>query len=329
MQRIVAWALIVILALMGAGLSGGGAVLIRGGGSPYYLVAGIALLACAFALVRRSGAAILIYAGLLIATLIWSLWEVGLDGWQLAPRLIALAVIGLLFMSRTVTAPSGSRWWIAASGADDCRGHQRRLRSAGRLRFRRAKARATSLAPAAAAPTEWRHWGNTLGGTRYVPANQIDTRNVQARHWRGHTTHIGRPSQFQASKPHRSPWTGASVVCLQPGIVAALDQDTGREIWRYTMPDFERIDFGKLWGGKCRGVSYYEAPHALPDCPKRILFSRPDGFLMAVDAATGQVCPSFRQTRARRICASAWATGLRSPSPPCPHLRRPSSGASQ
>ena len=44
------------------------------------------------------------------------------------------------------------------------------------------------------------------------------------------------------------------------------------------MPDFENIDFSKLFGGKCRGVSYYEAPHPLPDCPKRILFSRPDGF---------------------------------------------------
>ncbi len=287
------WALIVILVLLGAGLFGGGTVLIADGGSPYYLVAGIAVLASAFALVRRHGAAALIYAGLLTATLFWSLWEVGLDGWQLVPRLIALAVIGLLFMSRSVTSLSArNRWWIAgpvltivavisaafALQADLDSGSQRVP---------------TAVAPSAAAPTEWRNWGNTLGGTRYVPASQIDTRNVRglelAWQYESHRPPQAIPS-FEATPLAAD---GRLFVCLQPGIVAALDQDTGREIWRYTMPNFEKIDFSKLWGGKCRGVSYYEATHALPDCPKRILFSRPDGYLMAVDAATGQVCPSF------------------------------------
>ena len=73
--------LIVILAVVGLALLAGGAILVTAGGSPYYLAAGIAVLASALALLRRSGAASLIYAGLLIATLAWSLWEVGLDGW--------------------------------------------------------------------------------------------------------------------------------------------------------------------------------------------------------------------------------------------------------
>ncbi len=293
MGRVVVWALTVILAIIGLGLLAGGAVLITDGGSPYYLVAGIAILASALALLRRSRAAPLIYAGLLIMTLAWSLWEVGLDGWQLAPRLITLALVGLLFMIRPVTAmPAMSRWWIAGpvlaivAVIGLAFGLQAELSSGSPLT-------AAAAAYSAARPTEWRNWGNTVGGTRYVPVSQIDTGNVRRLElaWRYDSR---RPPQaipsFEATPLAAD---GRLYVCLQPGIVAAIDQDTGREIWRYTMPDFAKIDFSKLWGGKCRGVSYYEAPHPLPDCPKRILFTRPDGYLMAIDAATGRVCPSF------------------------------------
>lgn len=307
MERFVVWVLTLLVLLMGLGLCTGGAILIMNGGSGYYLGAGIVMLACALALIRRSGAAPLLYAGLLMATLIWSLWEVGLDGWQLAPRLLALALLGLLFLYRSVTRPAVSRWWIGAP----------LLCIAAVIAFAfvvtvgvRSGSQPTAAAPGApaATATEWRNWGNTVGGTRYVPARQIDIHNVHRLKlaWR-YDSH--RPPQaipsFEATPLAAD---GRLYVCLQPGIVAAIDQDTGQEIWRYTMPHFERIDFGKLWGGKCRGVSYYEAPHAQPDCPKRILFTRPDGFLMAVDAATGQACRSFGENGAAdlRIGMGDW-----------------------
>ena len=109
-----AWALIVILAVVGLALLAGGAILLAVGGSLYYLAAGVALLASALALARRSGAAVVIYAGLLIATLLWSLWEVGLDGWALAPRLLGPAVVGLCFLAPSIRRRSGAaaRWWI-------------------------------------------------------------------------------------------------------------------------------------------------------------------------------------------------------------------------
>ena len=252
MRRVVVWALTVILVIIGLGLLGGGAVLITDGGSPYYLAAGIAILASALALLRRSGAASLIYAGLLITTLAWSLWEVGLDGWQLAPRLIMLALVGLLFMIRPVTSmPAMSRWWIAGPVLGIVAviglafGLQAELSSDS-------PPTAAAAAYSAAGPTEWRNWGNTVGGTRYVPVSQIDTSNVRRLELAWQYDSRRPPQAIPSFEATPLAADGRLYVCLQPGIVAAIDQDTGREIWRYTMPDFGKIDFNKLWGGKCR-----------------------------------------------------------------------------
>jgi quinoprotein glucose dehydrogenase len=289
------FALIVILAAVGLTLLAGGAILITVGGSFYYLAAGIAVIASAAALVKRSGGAVVIYAGFLTATLLWSLWEVGLDGWALAPRLLGPAVVGLLFLTPPIRRRSGAAgpWWITgpvlAIAFVICL-------SAGLAVYPDYLTQPrTAFAPTPKGPTEWRHWGNTIGGTRYAPVSQINTGNVERLEvaW---AYDSNRPSQlipsFEATPLAAD---GRLYICLQPGIVSAVDQDTGREIWRYTTPGFEKLDFMPLFGGKCRGVSYYEAPQPVADCPKRILFSTGDGFLMAVDAATGGRCRSFGQ----------------------------------
>lgn len=287
------WLLMFILAAVGLTLLAGGAILAAAGGSPFYLAAGTAMLLSALALIKRSGAASIIYAGLLIATLIWSVWEVGLDGWALAPRLLGPAIVGLLFLAPPIRKRSGAAvaWWIAGSVFASlfviCL-------SAGLAVYPDYLLHPTataSFSPAEAA--EWRHWGNTPGGARYVPVAQINTGNVDRLElaWR-YDSH--RPLQsipsFEATPLAVD---GRLFVCLQPGIVAALDQDTGQEIWRYTAPAFENLDFTMLFGGKCRGVSYYEAPLPVADCQKRILFSTGDGLLLAVDAASGRRCRSF------------------------------------
>ena len=289
------WVLIVILAVVGVALFAGGAILIAAGGSPYYVAAGLAVLAAAIALVRRSGTAVVIYAGLLMATLLWSLWEAGLDGWALAPRLLGPAFVGLLFLTPSVRRRAGAagRWWIAGPvlaiavviGLSAALAVYPEYRSQPR----------TAFAATPAGPTDWRHWGNTIGGTRYAPASQINTANVERLEvvWAYDSKRPSQPISSFETTPLAA--DGRLYICLQPGIVSALDEDTGREIWRYTTPGFEKLDFMPLFGGRCRGVSYYESPHPSIDCPKRILFSTGDGFLMAVDAATGRRCRSFGQ----------------------------------
>ena len=102
------------LALVGAALAVGGFSLIAAGGSPYYVLTGLAVLVSAFGLLRRARWAAWAYGAMLAATVPWSLWEGGLDPWALMPRLGGPTLIGLLFLLPAVTRRSGgARAWIA------------------------------------------------------------------------------------------------------------------------------------------------------------------------------------------------------------------------
>jgi quinoprotein glucose dehydrogenase len=75
-----------LLIILGLGLAAGGAWLIQLGGSWYYLLGGLALVATGVLLALRKALALWIYAGLVLCTLVWSVWEAGLDWWPLAAR---------------------------------------------------------------------------------------------------------------------------------------------------------------------------------------------------------------------------------------------------
>ena len=93
------WLLLVmaiLLALAGAALVAGGTLLLGLGGSAYYLVAGLALLACAVLLLLRSPLALVLYALLVIGTLAWAVAEIGLDWWHLVPRGDVVFAFGVL-----------------------------------------------------------------------------------------------------------------------------------------------------------------------------------------------------------------------------------------
>lgn len=83
-----------LLFLIGASIGAGGLWLATLGGSLYYAIAGIAIIASALLLWkgRRSGA--WLYGAMLVGTLVWALSEVGFDLWGLLPRLALLTVLG-------------------------------------------------------------------------------------------------------------------------------------------------------------------------------------------------------------------------------------------
>ena len=91
--RILAQAL---LGLCGAALLLPGIYLAGLGGSPYYLFAGAALLLAAVLLYRGQRAGLHVFLLLLGATLAWSVWEAGFDGWALMPRLVFPLLLALL-----------------------------------------------------------------------------------------------------------------------------------------------------------------------------------------------------------------------------------------
>jgi glucose dehydrogenase len=99
LARIAMGLLALPMALAGLYLAGGGALLIVAGGSWYYLPAGLALIAAAAGLFWRKPFAYPLFGLLLAATLAWALWEVGLDGWALVPRLVAPAVLALIVLA--------------------------------------------------------------------------------------------------------------------------------------------------------------------------------------------------------------------------------------
>lgn len=88
------WIFALLLALCGAVIAAGGLELAMLGGAKYYLLAGIILLADGVLLWRGRRAGLWVYAGLLVYTVIWSLWEVGLDPWALASRIVFFLVLG-------------------------------------------------------------------------------------------------------------------------------------------------------------------------------------------------------------------------------------------
>jgi quinoprotein glucose dehydrogenase len=92
------WIFASILLALGVVLGAGGAELAWLGGSLYYLLTGIVLIASAWLLWRGRRLGMWLYLLVVGYTLIWSLWEIGLDGWALASRMGLLVVLALYFL---------------------------------------------------------------------------------------------------------------------------------------------------------------------------------------------------------------------------------------
>ena len=88
----------VLLLIMGLALLAGGIKLTMLGGSLYYLLAGIGITLTGILLLATRRAALGLYALVLFASTVWALWEVGLDWWQLVPRLALWFAIGIVLL---------------------------------------------------------------------------------------------------------------------------------------------------------------------------------------------------------------------------------------
>jgi quinoprotein glucose dehydrogenase len=103
---------VVVISLMGVALFAGGVWLAGLGGSFYYLIAGVALLVTAWLLAIRRAVALWVYAALLLGTMIWAVWEVGLDFWSLAPRGDILVPVGIWLLFPFIGAHLSPGWRV-------------------------------------------------------------------------------------------------------------------------------------------------------------------------------------------------------------------------
>jgi quinoprotein glucose dehydrogenase len=92
------WIFAILLVLLGIALGGGGAELLLLHGSPYYLVTGMVLIAAGVLLWRGRRLGMWLYLAIIVYTIIWSLWEVGLDVWSLVSRVGLFLLLGLYFL---------------------------------------------------------------------------------------------------------------------------------------------------------------------------------------------------------------------------------------
>lgn len=323
-------ALAIILVTFGLPILGGGVWLIALGGSWYYALAGLGLLATAWFLFRHSMTAVWVYLLTFIGTLIWALWERGFDGWAQVPRLVAPTIILILVLAaipglrgrlaggRAALAASAiGVIALGASGLILTSAQQPQLLAQETPPAEPAQAdpaatapAGTEPAPAAAQPSiaprpvqtpvevgaDWPAYGGTYAAARYSPLDQITPDNVGQleRAWEFNTGDL--PSEAAEGKysPENTPLKVGDdlYMCTAMGIVLAIDAATGGEEWRF---DPEVPVDAIPYGATCRGVAYYAVPDAVPDsaCATRILWGTLDARLLAVDAQTGQPCAEF------------------------------------
>lgn len=312
-----------ILAILGVLLAGGGAWLIALGGSPAYAVMGVLLAVTGVLLMRRRPAAFAVYAGLLVATLAWSLWEVGLDRWALVPRGALLAVIGLWLLApwiyRSLTLPSPVRFGDARSAWRGPRGLLAAAMAAvvvtsvasiltdpfdvsGTLGGSPA---GSATAVANAAGDDWVAYGGGAYGQRYSSLADITPATI-ARLEPAWTFHTGEAERADDPKERTFEVTPLKIgdllyLCTVRQHVVALDAATGAKRWEFDPHIKVGHDSQHL---TCRGVAYDDgagaksSPEPAPAtaqarCVQRLFMPTIDARLIAIDAATGTACEGF------------------------------------
>ena len=98
MKRLLVRGLAWFVAILGGFFTVAGGVLALIGGSPYYVIARLAMIASGALIGRGNPLGRWLFVAIWVGTLIWSLWEVGLDGLQLVPRLVAPTVLLVLVL---------------------------------------------------------------------------------------------------------------------------------------------------------------------------------------------------------------------------------------
>lgn len=287
------------LALISAYFLWYGGNLMMLGGSAYYLLAGLALLAVATMLLLRSRLAAWMYAAIVGETVIWSLFEAGLDFVALLPRLAAWIIVGLWFLSP---------WYRAAMA-----GRENTRDGAGGYFVLAVQSASVVLLALAAVPgyavedgtrnpqansspvSDWKHYGNGTGGQRFVELEQINTGNV---------SQLKEAWRFRTGVPYDNKNTplmvgGFLYHCTAGNTLVAVNATTGKEVWRHdsrTKPGGgEDLDSAPISTARtCRGVGYHQAaPDDTSQCRTRILMGTTDARLVAVDAQTGRRCTEF------------------------------------
>ncbi|MGB7386523.1 MAG: membrane-bound PQQ-dependent dehydrogenase, glucose/quinate/shikimate family [Pseudomonas neustonica] len=244
------------------------------GGSWFYLVLGLLLAAAGLLLLAKRAVGLMVYAVALLATLAWSVWEVGFDWWALTPRgglLFGLGVLllipavrrsmryktsqiaytGMLSLSLLVSAG------VAGYALTQTQGIQ------GAFSEERMTAPVSEQVAADTVPEgEWHAYGRTAAGQRFSPLAQITPNNLGELQevWRYHTGQIRDGADPGETTYEVTPLVvdDRMYLCTPFGTVITLDPTTGEELWRFD-PQLKQPPTVTTQHMTCRGVSYHDA----------------------------------------------------------------------
>ncbi|MAC82090.1 MAG: membrane-bound PQQ-dependent dehydrogenase, glucose/quinate/shikimate family [Rhodobacteraceae bacterium] len=308
-----------------------GGQLALAGGSPFYVIMAVGLIASGVQLMRRRQNGLWIYALTLVVSFAWTLFEVGFDKWQWIPRGALIVFLGILLalpfvVNALVDRPA--RTWAPSlkSGPFALRAVLAIIIVLGVLSwFVDPIVIDGKLQPVADASDpgvdpsgipypadDWVAYGGTNLGQRYSALKDINTDTVKNLKvaWEHHTGDLRIADQdsgeytFEATPIKVN---GMLYFCTPHNIVQALDPVTGELRWQYD-PNMERDP--QYQHQTCRGVSYndstaYQVPAssdpvkaaairaAVAECPRRIVASTVDARLYTINADTGELCQSF------------------------------------
>jgi len=271
-----------------------GLQLLQLGGSAYYIVASLPLLASAVLLFRRRRSGYILYAAFLVATAVWALAEAGFVFWPLFARLGAPLVVAvgmaLPWLWRRFGAPrlAVGTLLVLLLGA-----------AIWAVTMRLPNPDDGPVPAVAQAPSDWATYGGDLGASRFSTLGQIGGANVG----RLEPAWVYRTGDLPGPNDKQTAWTFETTP-LQVGNrlflrtahtqVHAIDATTGRRLWMYD----PKASYGWSPLKACRGVAYYAMPDdraGSGECRQRIFSPVVDGSLQALDALTGRPCPGFGQ----------------------------------
>ncbi|MGG7518293.1 glucose/quinate/shikimate family membrane-bound PQQ-dependent dehydrogenase [Allorhizobium undicola] len=302
--------IVIVFAVIGLTLGGGGAYLLSLDGSPFYLVAGLVFLATALLLALRRSAALWLYGLFILGCLGWAVSEVGFDWWQLGTRgglVIVLGFVLLLPAIRRRLGPLHRREAaVPASALPVAMPVLVALVVAGYSLTQDPydKEGTLDLKAATAAPSyggamadgEWHQYGRTPYGQRYSPLGEITPDNVKSLKtaWTFQTGDVKQPGDVGETTYQVTPLKvdDTLYLCTPHNWAIALDAATGKQKWKYDPnvglnPDRQHQT--------CRGVTYYKDPTAAAGapCAERVYLPTSDARLIALDAKNGAICESF------------------------------------
>jgi quinoprotein glucose dehydrogenase len=196
-----------LIAALGAAMIWPGLQLLLVGGTAYYLVAGVLMLASGVDLIRGATRGFYTFAVLLLLTLIWAVSEAGSDFWSVGSR---IWIVGLLSLWLCTPWIRRKLWGDNIPALLSMRTVQvATVASATVLLSMVVDLNSSDVASlperVIASPQngdQWDAYGGNKAGTRYAPLNQINRDNVHklTRAWEAETGHGGSSQRHPTCK---------------------------------------------------------------------------------------------------------------------------------